>query len=189
VTLSPTSKQISADAQKVGFYVTPKTTGGSWTVTEDVSWLSVSTGGSGQGYGLVEATVSANTGSFRTGTISVGGVTFSVIQGKPILVNGSGSDITINSTSVSYELVANVDATTGEVWTARCISRVSNGGGATPTVSLNGGAYSASVTGSGSGVVRSYVSAGTTTSPLTYYDTTTVFEVGPVTITVIQDIP
>ena len=189
VTLSSTFKQISSFGQTVGFFVTPKTTNGTWTATENVPWLSITTGGSGQGYGLVEATVQSNTSTeHRTGNITVGGVIFSVIQGKPIKVNGNDSNFTINTSSNAYQFVASVSATTGEVWTARCVSRSF---GTFPTVSVDGGAYSTSVTGSGNGTVRSFVPAHQVinNNSIEYYDTTTVFEIGPIRVTIIQDIP
>jgi hypothetical protein len=194
VTLSPTFKQISAEAQRVGFYVTPKTFNDYWTVTDNELWMTVSAGvdsdNIGQGYGLVEADVTSNDGDFRSGTISVGGTTFTIIQGKPLRINGLTTPQTITTTNYGpYELVANVTATTGEVWGARCVSRSL---GAFPSVSLNGGPFSASVTGSGDGLVRAWVSQytaqNTTDVGPSYriYPTVTVFEIGTIKITINQ---
>ena len=51
-----------------------------WTATSSVGWITVTNGASGTGTGTVGYTVSANTGSSRTGTISIGDQTFTVMQ-------------------------------------------------------------------------------------------------------------
>jgi len=52
-----------------------------WTATRNVGWLTVLTGGSGTGNGTVTFRVDANpTGTARTGSLTIGGQTFTVEQ-------------------------------------------------------------------------------------------------------------
>ena len=55
----------------------------SWTAHSTVSWIRMLSGTSGEGNGLVQFTVDANTGSARTGTVVIAGQNFSVTQGVP----------------------------------------------------------------------------------------------------------
>ncbi|MCX5886549.1 MAG: DUF1566 domain-containing protein [Proteobacteria bacterium] len=52
----------------------------SWIATSNVSWIIITSGLSGTGNGIVQYSVTANLGSSRTGTITVEGRTFTVIQ-------------------------------------------------------------------------------------------------------------
>jgi hypothetical protein len=53
----------------------------SWSATSNASWITVTSGGSGSGWGTIYYSVAANTsGSSRTGTISLAGQTFTVYQ-------------------------------------------------------------------------------------------------------------
>ncbi len=58
------------------------TSGGcAWTAASNVSWITITLGSSGNGNGTVNYSVAANSGaSARTGTLTIGGQTFSVIQ-------------------------------------------------------------------------------------------------------------
>ena len=51
-----------------------------WTATSNVSWITITSGNSGTGNGLVNYLVSANSGSQRIGTMTIGGQTFTVSQ-------------------------------------------------------------------------------------------------------------
>jgi hypothetical protein len=58
--------------------------GRSWTATSDVSWISLTSGATGNGPGTVTFQTAPNTGPARTGTITVSGnVTFTVTQTAP----------------------------------------------------------------------------------------------------------
>jgi WD40 repeat protein len=53
----------------------------SWAATSNDSWITITSGGSGSGWGTIYYSVGANTsGSSRTGTISIVGQTFTVFQ-------------------------------------------------------------------------------------------------------------
>ena len=51
-----------------------------WTAVSNASWITVTGGSSGNGNGTVSYSVAANTGSQRSGTITIGGKTFTVYQ-------------------------------------------------------------------------------------------------------------
>jgi hypothetical protein len=54
-----------------------------WTATANVGWLTLSSGASGTGNGTVAFTVAVNTGAARSGTLTIGGQTFTVSQNAP----------------------------------------------------------------------------------------------------------
>ena len=56
------------------------TSGCSWNVSSNASWINITSGSSGTGNGTVSYSVSGNTGSSRTGTITIAGKTFTVTQ-------------------------------------------------------------------------------------------------------------
>jgi hypothetical protein len=56
-----------------------------WTATSNDRWLLVSSGGSGTGNGSVSYRFQANTGAQRGATLTIAGLTFSVIQSASTL--------------------------------------------------------------------------------------------------------
>ena len=80
------SYSISQTSQSIGNSggnVTVNVTGAStcaWIATSNVSWITVTSGGSGSGNGTVSLTVQPNTGAERTGTVTIAGQTFTVTQ-------------------------------------------------------------------------------------------------------------
>ncbi|HKO97440.1 MAG TPA: Calx-beta domain-containing protein, partial [Pyrinomonadaceae bacterium] len=75
--LSPTSQNFSSVGGNGSFGVTTSA-GCGWSAVSNASWLSTTSSGSGNG--TVNFTVAANSGAARTGTISVGGQSFTVTQ-------------------------------------------------------------------------------------------------------------
>lgn len=69
-----------------------------WTASSNAAWISISSGGSGNGNGTVSFTVAANSSaSGRTGTLTIGGQTFTVTQaGVPQTVQFSQPTHTVN---------------------------------------------------------------------------------------------
>ncbi len=55
--------------------------GCAWTAVSNVPWLTVQSGGSGNGGGVVRVKVAQNTGGIRSGTVTIAGNTYSVTQG------------------------------------------------------------------------------------------------------------
>ena len=110
-TLNPTTLSIAA-AGGAASPVSVSTAGGcAWTATPDVSWLSITSGASGSGNGMVKITVAANTGAARTGTVTVATETITVNQAAPCsfavsptsassgAAGGAGTPITVATTS------------------------------------------------------------------------------------------
>jgi hypothetical protein len=80
-TLAPTSRAHSSNAA-TGQTVTVTTgTICPWTAVSNNAWITVTDGASGTGNGTVTYSITANTtGAIRTGTITIGGQTFTVTQ-------------------------------------------------------------------------------------------------------------
>lgn len=75
--LSPTSENFGASGGSGSFSVTTSSSC-SWTATSNATWITTTSSGSGNG--TVNYSVASNSGSARTGTIGVGGQTFTVTQ-------------------------------------------------------------------------------------------------------------
>ena len=79
-TLSPTSQQFPTQGGPLTINLTPATPDCAWTASSPVDWITVSPA-SGTGAGSVRITVLPNTtGAFRTATISIAGIGFTVTQ-------------------------------------------------------------------------------------------------------------
>jgi len=80
VSINPTSQSVGA-AGITGLSVTVTAPSGcSRPATSNATWITVTNGASGSGNGTVTLTVAANTGAARTGTVTIGGQTFTVNQ-------------------------------------------------------------------------------------------------------------
>ena len=55
--------------------------GCTWTALSNAGWITINSGQSGNGTGLVRYAVAANVGVSRTGTMTIAGQTFTVTQG------------------------------------------------------------------------------------------------------------
>jgi hypothetical protein len=98
--ISPNTNTLGYSGGTGVFTVNASAGACTWTATSNAAWLTVSSGGSGTGNGTVSYAVSANTDtSSRTGTITIGGQTFTVTQtGIPqytltVAKSGTGSGI------------------------------------------------------------------------------------------------
>jgi all-beta uncharacterized protein len=78
-TLSSTGQAL-APAGASGSVGVTTPTGCTWTAASSAAWLTVSTGASGTGAGTVAFTGTANAGTARTGTLTIGGQIFTVTQ-------------------------------------------------------------------------------------------------------------
>jgi hypothetical protein len=114
--ISPTSVSIGSGSNSGSVTVTAPA-GCGWTaVSNNTSWLTVTSGANGSGNGTVGYAVSQNSGSARNGTITIGGQTFTVSQ-------ASGCTYSVSPTSASYgasggSATFSVTTTTGCTWTA-----------------------------------------------------------------------
>ena len=82
-TIAPASSLVSSSGNTGIVIVTTTLSSCSWTAVSNASWITINAGSAGTGNGTVFYSVSANTtGSNRTGTITVGGNTFTITQKK-----------------------------------------------------------------------------------------------------------
>jgi hypothetical protein len=70
--------------------------GCAWTAGSNATWLTITSGASGNGNGAVTFSAGANAGLARTGTLTVAGRTFAVTQ-------GTACTFSINPTSHSFD--------------------------------------------------------------------------------------
>jgi hypothetical protein len=89
-----------------------------YTTTSNAAWITITGGAQGSGSGYVFYSVAANTGPPRTGTVSVGGKTFTVYQGSncsytiapnssPVGAAGGGGNISVTtSPGCTWEAVS-----------------------------------------------------------------------------------
>ena len=149
---SPATQNISDTAGSAAVAVTAAA-GCTWTATRSGSWLTITSGGEQMGNGTVNLSASANTLTTpRTGTVTVGGQTVSIVQG------GAPCTFTASPTSQSFSEAAgtgsvSVTAAGGCAWTATS--------GAS-WLTISGGA-----SGSGNGTTSYAVAANTSITPRT----------------------
>jgi hypothetical protein len=115
VSISPQSQQVDAAGGEVSVGVTAGP-GCAWTAVSGASWITVASGASGSGDGTVKLAVAGTSGGPRTGTVTIGGQTFTLTQ-------GSGCSYSIEPTSAGVPSsggTGRLDVTTaaGCAWTA-----------------------------------------------------------------------
>jgi hypothetical protein len=107
--IDPTSTNLDASGGTGSVSVTTQS-GCFWTAASNDTWITITSGSSGTGSGTVNYSVDANTGSARTGTMTIAGQTFTVNQG------GAGTcTYAINPESADFSLrggTGSVDVTT-----------------------------------------------------------------------------
>jgi hypothetical protein len=121
--------------------------GCAWTAASNASWITITGGASGNAAGTVTFAVAATTGPSRTGTLTVGGKTVTVVQGQGCTYAASPDTQTVPSSGGNGSV--SVTAGAGCAWSAS-----SNA----PWISITSGA-----SGSGSGTVG--FTAAATTGP------------------------
>jgi len=151
VTISPTSSNLTSSIAASGNVVVTASVACGWTAVSNDSWITIGVGATGTGNGNVAYNVASNTSATsRTGTMTIGGQTFTVTQpGAPCgtTISPSSSNLTTPSAAVGS---VTVTTGTGCGWTA-----VSNATWITVT---------AGTSGSGSGSVSYSVDANTGTT-------------------------
>lgn len=90
-----------------------------WTATSNAAWLTVTSGSTGGGNGLVAFSVAANPGGARTGTITVAGQTFTVTQAAAVSCAYTISPATANVDDKGGTRTVTVSTASGCAWTAR----------------------------------------------------------------------
>lgn len=78
--LSATSASYPSAGTTSGALSVVTGTSCSWTAVSQASWITIISGTAGTGIGSVAYTVAANSGAQRTGTMTIGGLTFTVTQ-------------------------------------------------------------------------------------------------------------
>ncbi len=78
--LSPGADGFAATTALGVVNVIPSSSSCNWTATSNNSWITIISGGSDSGNGTVGYSVAANNGFTRTGTITIGGLTFTITQ-------------------------------------------------------------------------------------------------------------
>jgi all-beta uncharacterized protein/BACON domain-containing protein len=116
--IAPTGQNVS-DSASSGSVAVTTTAGCAWTASSNASWLSITSGASGNGNGSVGFSVAANTGAARSGTLTVAGQTFTVNQAAPAL----SCSYSISPSSQRIDLSGgvgsvNVTTTAGCAWSA-----------------------------------------------------------------------
>ncbi len=86
--------QVSTAAGGTGTLGVTAGAGCVWTATSDATWLTITSGASGSGNGTVSYSVAANPGGQRAGTLTVAGLSFTVVQASAD-DNGGGSDTNV----------------------------------------------------------------------------------------------
>lgn len=101
--ISPTSQTIAATGGNANTSVTAAS-GCAWTAASNAAWLTITSGTSGTGNGIVNYSAAANSGAARTGTLTIAGQTLTVSQ-------SSGSTTTPISVSIPTNLSASQNTT------------------------------------------------------------------------------
>ncbi|MGB7068167.1 MAG: BACON domain-containing carbohydrate-binding protein [Pyrinomonadaceae bacterium] len=116
--LAPTSASISAAGGNGSVAVTASNAACSWAavVSPAAPWITVSSGTSGTGNGTVNFVVAASTTPARTGTINIGGSTFTITQANGCVYTLTPASMNINESggSRSFSIASGV----GCPWTA-----------------------------------------------------------------------
>ncbi len=115
--LIPTSASFTASAGTGTINVTASAGSCAWTAVSNDVWITITSGGSGTGSGQVNYSVAQNTGAARTGTITIGGQTFTVNQAA-FTCSYSISPQSQSFTAAGGTGSVAVTATTGCAWTA-----------------------------------------------------------------------
>ena len=150
--IAPTSQAIGASGGAGTTITVTAQAGCQWTAVSNASWITVTSGASGNGPGAVGFSVAANTGAARTGTLTIATLTFTVTQAA-----GSGPPpppCTYSISSSSQTVVAaGGPGTVG----------VTAGGGCTWTASSSAAwiTITSGATGTGNGSVAFSVAANT----------------------------
>lgn len=96
-TLSSSSQNFGAGASS-GYVTLTYVNGCAWTTSGAPSWVTITTGASGQGSGTINFTLAANTGAARSATLTIAGKSFTITQAAALACATSniGQGITVN---------------------------------------------------------------------------------------------
>jgi uncharacterized protein YjgD (DUF1641 family) len=103
--LSPQNYGFSSSSGTGSITVTASSTSCSWTATSNDSWVTVTSGASGTGSGTVGYSVAANTGTAKTGTLVIGGQTFTVTQSGIVTYTQAQLDQAVADANAAKDLI------------------------------------------------------------------------------------
>ena len=123
---TPCSQSLSSPSKSIDFVggtgltvgVTSET-GCAWTTAIDAtsaSWITVNSGGSGNGNGTVSYTIAANPGVQRDGVITIGNKAFSVTQ-------GAHCQLQVDAFGAQCAIIANAHASSGTLCAGQCLQQ------------------------------------------------------------------
>jgi hypothetical protein len=117
--IAPTSQNVDANAN-TGTVAVTADVGCTWTATSGVAWITVTAGASGSGNGSVGFSVAANTGTARSGTLTIAGLVFTVNQAAfvPPPCTYSIAPTSQNVPVLGASGTVNVTTAVGCTWTA-----------------------------------------------------------------------
>jgi hypothetical protein len=176
--IAPTAQSFAAAGGPGGPVRVTTSAGCTWTARTTDTWLTVTSGATGTGSGSVTFTVAANAGAARTGSIAIGGQTFTVNQAVAActltVAPTSRTELATATTNQVVNVTANLatctwTATSDAQWLTVATGASGTGSGAvTYNVAANAGvARTGTLTiappgsGTGAGSIRYTVSAAT----------------------------
>ncbi|MBV9506775.1 MAG: hypothetical protein JO323_17415 [Acidobacteriia bacterium] len=116
--LSAASATVSAGGGAGSFVLLAPSAGAAWTAKSNASWITLTSAVSGAGNATVTYSVAANAQTaFRTGTLTVGGLTFTVTQ-PGVSCSYSISFGTMTATATGFTDTASVTTPAACTWTA-----------------------------------------------------------------------
>jgi hypothetical protein len=116
-TLNPASASIGSSAGNGPSVAVIVAAGCAWTASTTDSWITITSGASGSGNGTVAFSVTANTGTSRTGSITIAGQPFSVTQAGSCLASINPTNQSLPAGAGPGAAVA-VTVASGCAWTA-----------------------------------------------------------------------
>ncbi len=120
--ISASSANVVATANTGSVNVTASAPSCQWTAASNASWVSITAGASGTGNGTVSYSVTANTGTARSGTLTIAGNTYTINQaagsgGGTCSYNVSATSLTVGGAGGSMPLTVTPSAANC-AWTA-----------------------------------------------------------------------
>jgi uncharacterized repeat protein (TIGR01451 family) len=93
------SSAMATAAGGTGTIPVTATSGCAWTAVSQVTWITITSGASGNGNGTVDYTVGPDTGAQRSGGITIAGQTFTVTQGgiSPLISTLAGGTMPVTA--------------------------------------------------------------------------------------------
>ncbi|NOT58740.1 MAG: hypothetical protein HOP19_00790, partial [Acidobacteria bacterium] len=154
--LSATSANVAASSGNQSVNVTSGA-GCTWAAASNATWLTVTSGATGNGNGAVNYSVTANGGAQRTGTLTIAGQTYTVTQasGCTYALSSASGTVTAAGNNSSFSVTSGAGcawtATSNANWLA-IMSGASGSGNGTVVFTAaanNGAARSATITAAG----------------------------------------